>query len=247
MLRQLLAFIAFVVIRLWCLTLRYRFIDGHHSLLKIQDGYSVLYAFWHGKQLMLFGYPGPRPMVQMVSLSKDGDLQKAILGWFGFSVVRGSPKKRGEQALYEMTEQVLQGYHGALAVDGSRGPVHQVKPGIVHVARDTGAVIIPIAAAARYRTVLKSTWDQYEIPWLFSPTVIVEGQPIEVDQEIDDDELERIRKQLELRLRMLHLKAEEMVRPAKQPPADDEENEDATVDDESEDYRSDRAEKDIRP
>lgn len=200
MIRRLLAFFAFLLIRALGLLLRYRYLDRHHSLLVQEKGHPVLYAFFHGRQLMLLNYPLPQPMVQMVSLSKDGELQAMILRYLGFVVVRGSPGKGGRQALLEMTDLVLNGCHGALAVDGSRGPLMKVKPGILHLARDSSAAIVPLAAGATANTVLERAWDRYMIPWPFSRVVVVEGEPMQIDEDIDDEELELKRIELEKRL-----------------------------------------------
>jgi len=207
----ILAIFAMFIIRLVGFLLRYRFYNRHHSILAEEEGKAVLYAFWHGKQLMLLNYPLPMPMVQMVSLSKDGDLQNEILKLLGFSIVRGSSGKRGQEALYEMTDMILKGCHGALAVDGSRGPYGKVKDGILHLARDTGGVVIPLAAATQRKIVLKKSWDKYEIPLPFSKTVVLEGKPLEINPDISDDELEGQRKILERALRNLHQKAEELL------------------------------------
>lgn len=206
--RRFLAFWAHLVIRLLRRLWRYRYVDRHHSLLTVEAGRPVLYAFHHGKQLMLLGHIVPLPMVQMVSLSKDGDLQSEILRLLGFTVVRGSPGRRGTEALYEMGELVLNGCHAALAVDGSRGPLHTVKPGILHLARDTEGAIIPLVAAARRSFVLKRTWDHYEIPWPFTRVVILEGEPITLDADIDEEEFEQTRQKLERRLLKLSARAQ---------------------------------------
>ncbi|RJO74018.1 MAG: DUF374 domain-containing protein [Myxococcales bacterium] len=212
MLRQFLALLAYLVIRLISALLRVRIVGRGGLLRAVEENRPALFAFFHGRQLMLFGYPAPRPLVQMASLSKDGDLQAEILRLFGFTVVRGSPAKRGQEALYEMTELCLNGCHAALAVDGSRGPYQKVKPGILQLARDSGGLIIPLAAAARYCTVLSRSWDRYTIPWPFSHVAIVEGEPIEIDSEIDDEGLEGQRAMLERRLLELQAEAERLVR-----------------------------------
>jgi len=207
MFKRLLAVLAFIFIRIYCKLLKYVYINRHHSVMAAEEGKQILYAFYHGKQLMLLGYPVPKPMVQMVSLSKDGELQKEILHYLGFTVVRGSQGKNGREALFEMVEFVLSGVHGALAIDGSRGPYGKVKPGIMYLARDSGGVIIPLAAASKKNIVLKNTWDKYEIPLPFTKTVVIEGEAIEIDGEIDDPELEYERQKLEITLKELHAQA----------------------------------------
>lgn len=110
-----------------------------------------------------------------------------------------------------MADLVLHGCHAMLAVDGSKGPYQKAKLGILHLARDTGGVIIPLAAAARRKIVLEKTWDKYTIPMPFSPTVILEGEAVLVDPEIEDEDLEKLRAKLEKDLISLHRKAERIV------------------------------------
>jgi lysophospholipid acyltransferase (LPLAT)-like uncharacterized protein len=205
--RRFLAFLAHLLIRLFRSLWRYRYIDRHHSLNAIEDGRPVLYAFFHGQQLMLLGHRNPFPMVQMVSLSKDGDLQNDILHFLGFTTVRGSSGKGGAEALYSMADLVLNGCHAALAVDGSRGPIYQVRRGVLHLARDTEGAIIPVVAAARRSITLKSTWDQYEIPLPFARVVTIEGEPIVIGEDITDEEFESARALLQARLLALTMRA----------------------------------------
>src|SRR5262245_36237552 len=87
-------------------------------------GKSFVCAHWHGDELLLVGRFNLRPMAVMGSRSRDGELMKRILEWFGFTVVRGSSTRGGAGGLKGLIDSVLKrNLHASLAVDGPRGPV----------------------------------------------------------------------------------------------------------------------------
>src|SRR5713101_5014300 len=131
------------------------FIVLHRATLKVQrqrfDHYiglkaravPILFALWHGRMFLSIQAHRQEGIVTMASRSKDGEI---IAGWLesnGYSVVRGSSTRGGSQALREMVRRVRSGRAGALTVDGPTGPPRIVQPGIVQLARLTGAWILP--------------------------------------------------------------------------------------------------------
>ena len=79
----------------------------------------------------------------------------------------------------EIVRKVHSGYHAAFTPDGPRGPRYTVQPGIVAVAKTTGAAILPVTYSARWRKVFRS-WDTFLMPLPFSRVVVVYGEPIYV-------------------------------------------------------------------
>lgn len=61
--------------------------------------------------------------------SRDGEIMARVLGHFGFEVVRGSIRRNGHKALLALIRGMREGKTVALAVDGPRGPLHDVKAG----------------------------------------------------------------------------------------------------------------------
>jgi len=198
----LLAFVLFIFMRLLTFSLRYKHINRQYSISAEYKSQPVIYAVLHGHQLLLYGFPYHLPMVQMCSLSHDGELLTRVFRLMGFTVVRGSSSRRGREAAFEMTDLIYHGCWGALAVDGPRGPYGVVKRGIVDIARDSQALVIPLVAAAKYSYSLKS-WDRFILPLPFSAAVTIEGKPIEVPLELLEDEAEAIRNKLERQLHEL--------------------------------------------
>ncbi len=149
------------------------------------EGKATIAAMWHGEQFLVYHLHRKMKIAVMSSLSADGEIQTGILKRFGYEVVRGSSSRGGARALVEMVRKIRQGYGAFFAVDGPRGPIHEVKPGIVYLAEKTGGAIIPVSARAEHFTVLKKSWDRYMLPMPFSRAVIIYGDPIFVSGDID--------------------------------------------------------------
>jgi lysophospholipid acyltransferase (LPLAT)-like uncharacterized protein len=165
-----------------------------------------IYAHWHGDELCLVGEYAYKRMAILSSRSRDGELMTRVLTYLGFKVARGSSTRGGAGGLKGLIDVVKkEGYNASLAVDGPRGPIYKVKPGILKLAQITGRPLIPGAAAARRRFVFRNAWNKCYLPLPFTRCVIVYGKPIWVPQEISDEQLEEIRSTLESTL--LHLKS----------------------------------------
>jgi lysophospholipid acyltransferase (LPLAT)-like uncharacterized protein len=77
----------------------------------------------------------------------------------------------------------------AFTVDGPRGPRYEAKPGPVMLAKKSGNPILPFVIEPRkYWTV--NSWDRMQIPKPFSKALIIIGEPIHVDADADDAEIE---------------------------------------------------------
>jgi len=171
-----------------------------------------IYAHWHGDELMLLGAFADRGMAVMASRSRDGELMKEVLQRLGYFVVRGSSTRGGAGGLKGLIDAVEGGVkEAAVAVDGPRGPIYEVKPGIIKLAQTTGAVIVPGACAARSKFVFKNAWNRCYLPYPFSRAVILCGDPIKVAPESSPEELEAFRLNLEMQLRTLKVEAERRV------------------------------------
>lgn len=166
-----------------------------------------IWAHYHGDELLLVGRYAFRGLSVMASRSRDGELMGRALQWLGYRVVRGSSSRGGAGGLKGLIDCVLkEGRDADLAVDGPRGPVYRVKPGVLLLAQATGAMLVPGAAAASRRFVFKKAWNRCYFPLPFSRCVIVYGEPFRVPKDLTDAEFEALR--LDLEARLLELKRE---------------------------------------
>jgi len=204
---RILSFIGWTVMLLWSHTVRIRFVDrdipeGLHA-----QGKNIIYAFWHGRQFLLFYAYRNTGVVIPASESRDGEIQAGIIGRFGLGVVRGSSKRKGAQALLGLVDALRSGKDIAIAVDGPRGPAYEVKQGITYIAGKLGIPIVPLSVAAKRAWVLEKIWDKYLLPRPFTECVIMYGEPIIVNG-TGEEELENKRKHLTGSLNAIMAKAD---------------------------------------
>lgn len=145
----------------------------------INDQY--VYSFWHGEQFVPFYVNRNMNVVIMSSMSKDGEIQSGILEKFGYIAVRGSSSKGAEKALVETLRYAKKGYKVAFAVDGPKGPLHKVKPGILFISQRLGIPLVPLCGIAKNVKILEKAWDKYKIPVPFSKALIIYGKPIKIE------------------------------------------------------------------
>ncbi|MDR1940730.1 MAG: DUF374 domain-containing protein [Endomicrobium sp.] len=161
---------------------------------------ASIYPFWHGTALQMIMNNQKSGIVIMASLSKDGELISGILKRFGFDTVRGSSNKGSQRALKEMTELALSGKTLAYAADGSRGPYHRLKPGVIYTAQKSGLPIYPVAACPKRKITLKS-WDKMEIPFPFTKAVQIFSPAVYIKE---SDDIEQKRAEIEDKLNRLY-------------------------------------------
>jgi lysophospholipid acyltransferase (LPLAT)-like uncharacterized protein len=149
-------------------------------------GVPILFALWHGRMYLSIQAHRGQGIVTMASQSKDGELIARWLERNGYVVVRGSTTRGGGPALREMVRHVRSGRHAALTVDGPKGPPRIVQPGVVQLARLTGAWILPITSSSARPRFLAS-WDRYLLPRPFSRNVVVYGEPFSIPGEMSDE------------------------------------------------------------
>lgn len=192
---KVLSFIGWVLISIWSRTVRIQLIEKEIPDRLRAEGNNLIYAFWHGRQFLLFHSHRNTGIVIPASESRDGDIQAGVLQHFGFDVVRGSSKRKGDRALLGLVDGLRKGKDIALAVDGPRGPIYEVKQGITYLAGKLNKPIVPVSTSAKRFWILEKIWDKYMLPVPFTRGVIVYGEPIIV-RGIQEEELESKRREL---------------------------------------------------
>jgi lysophospholipid acyltransferase (LPLAT)-like uncharacterized protein len=149
-------------------------------------GVPILFPLWHGRMFLPILVHRHQGIVTMASQSEDGEIIARWLGRNGYVVVRGSTTRGGSEALRQMVRHVRSGRHAALTVDGPKGPPRVVQPGVVQLARLTGAWILPITYSSARPRFLKS-WDRYLLPGPFSRSVVAYGEPFPIPESMADE------------------------------------------------------------
>ncbi len=164
----------------------------------------ILYTCWHGQLAYVFYHfrYRPRQVVLLASPSFDGELIGRIAEKFGAIVISGSRNKGGLAALKKIAGLMRQGNYGGIIADGSRGPYHHAQKGVVVLAREAGAPILPVAVASEKKIILNS-WDRFELILPFSRVALLFGEPLVVPPDAKGKGLEVFRLELETRLNSL--------------------------------------------
>lgn len=188
---------ATVLIYLFGKLTRFEIEGADHLESVTAAGKQPIYTLWHNRMFFTYFVLRHRGIVQMISQSFDGEYTSRILQRFGFGVIRGSSSTGGKAALAELADIIRQGVPVAFTVDGPRGPRYKVKAGPAVLAMRTGNAVVPFHIAPRKYKAIQS-WDRMQIPMPFSKALVLYGEPIFVDanatnQEVDEkiDELQR--------------------------------------------------------
>lgn len=163
-------------------SLRIHVIGGDEVDTLVKSGERLIFSFWHGRHFLMIQHLRRKRASVMVSPSRDGALIAHVLRKSGYGIVSGSSHKSPARALIQAVRRVQNGSNLLVTVDGPKGPIYQVKPGAVFVAKKSGAWIVPMTVSARPSVTMRS-WDKYQIPLPFARTLIVFGKPYQLDKD----------------------------------------------------------------
>jgi lysophospholipid acyltransferase (LPLAT)-like uncharacterized protein len=179
----------------------------------IESGRPVIYALWHGRMYCLLKCVPQERVAILVSPSNDGDFITQMSYWLGYrNFIRGSQKRDRTHAAFGMYRAIKeQNLSVVFTVDGPRGPRYKVKPGIIRLAEETGAPIIPLGSSAAWLLALfKNSWDHFHAPFFFTPIHLNYGKPIYVPPDINDEAVAQYCQELEEALLQINLQADEV-------------------------------------
>lgn len=205
---RLLGTLAAWLIRLLRSTVRIEH-HGNAAVLAAQAaGERPVYAFWHRHLLlMVYCWQGSGPVSVLISQHEDGSIVARAMESFGLGAVRGSTSRGATGALRAMIKNSRAGHALAFTPDGPRGPVGEVKVGVIATAAAAGRPVQPIALAASRAWRLRS-WDRFLVPKPFSRVAFTYGELMPVDR---DGDFESQARELARRLDDLERRAERLV------------------------------------
>jgi lysophospholipid acyltransferase (LPLAT)-like uncharacterized protein len=152
----------------------------------VAAGRPFVVAFWHGRLLMMPEAWRYSPRFNMViSRHPDGQLIARTVKHLGIDTIVGSSSRGGTSALRAMLRALTDGECVGVTPDGPRGPRMRASAGVVHVARLSGAPIVPLAYSAAPSRLLGS-WDRLMVPLPFGRGLIQWGEPIEIATDADE-------------------------------------------------------------
>jgi hypothetical protein len=163
---------------------------------------SVVFATWHQLLFTTIITQKNEKIQVMVSRSLDGELVCPTAEKMGYVPVRGSSRKGnidkgGKKAMAQMIDNIFnKGLSAGIAVDGPKGPAKKVKAGVIKIASETGASIIPSLSSARDYWSFKS-WDEFRVPKPFTRVIVRQGKPIPVPKDLGMEGLNQYKTKVE--------------------------------------------------
>lgn len=171
---------------LWSRTLRIKGKEGWKAITDAHaQGKPIVLALWHNDlfSLVYFASRQCRDYVSVVSQSKDGEIIARVLERLGHTMARGSSSRGGIRALLTAVREMKKNNKiGSFAVDGPRGPRHEVKQGAIFAAQRAGALIFPLAAIPKKKMVFDKSWDHFEVPYPFTSCRLRVGEPLTIPE-----------------------------------------------------------------
>ncbi len=138
--------------------------------------YGYIYSFFHQDELSLLKRFQNKKIAGMCSPSKDGMIMGTVMEELGFIPVRGSSNKRPIAAFIESLKLIKQGYKYGIAVDGPRGPIFEVKPGVIKLSEKANRPIVPHVAIPEKYIQSQKAWNKIKLPLPFTKIVIKFGK-----------------------------------------------------------------------
>ncbi len=193
-------------------SLKIRSISEEKILELNRSGQRLVYVFWHGQNFIMIKYMAGRNVSIIASPSRDGRLLAGVLRMFGYGIIPGSSDKSPIRAIIQSIRVMKAGRDMALAVDGPKGPIHQMKLGALFLAKKMNAPIVPLANSAFPAWTFRS-WDRFFLPRPFSRAVMVFGDPIRVSPDLSEETVQKEIRIIESELNRLTALANRITNP----------------------------------
>ncbi len=203
-----------LLLRFWFLFIRTKEVilpDSTKHL--IEKGGGFVLAIWHNNMASLVTYCHKELLKKhgvhispLASHSKDGEFISQTVAKFGFQTIRGSSSKGGAAGAIALIRAAKQGIVPLFTVDGPKGPLYEVKPGVIEVASLTKLPIVILLTSFDHYIEFQKAWDKHRFPKFAAKQTFLYSEPIPIPQGLSREEI--LQKTAELQTRMQTLWAE---------------------------------------
>jgi lysophospholipid acyltransferase (LPLAT)-like uncharacterized protein len=149
--------LARTLIRCLRVTMRLEFVNS--AMYRGEGARQVIFAFWHGRLLMMPYFYSGRGISILVSQSKDGELIAETVKGFGMDSVRGSTTRGWFAGIKGLMRAARAGQDLAITPDGPKGPAQKAQMGALQIAKATGLPIVPLTFGASKKKPLRAGTD----------------------------------------------------------------------------------------
>lgn len=147
---------------------------------RLSNKNPFIVVHWHGDEIPLLLLVTRYGLATMTSTSKDGELINWIIEKLGGATSRGSSTRGGVSALIGLLRLITkQKRNASVAVDGPKGPIYKVKPGVFEISRVTQSPIYWISVSADRYFQFEKAWNKAILPKPFARVYIELHGPME--------------------------------------------------------------------
>ncbi len=218
--QSLLAWLISAYVEVMIATLRWRFENRGPTDAAMDSSEGLIGLLWHGRiaqGMACRPVMKTKPRRVMISMSRDGEFIAMAAERVRIPTIRGSAgrgnqvlAKGGAAAFRQALKFIRQGGVMLLTPDGPRGPREVMPLGPTQMARAAGCPVFLLGLAARPALALGS-WDRGRLPLPFARACLVLDGPLRVPAEAEEADLETIRADWQIRMRLAQDRAESLL------------------------------------
>lgn len=196
----ILGFIIWIFYRLMVMSWRIELHEPDELKALHKNKKSFLLAHFHGDEFSMLFLAKKYGLSTMISTSKDGQLMNVVYTLLGGKASRGSSTRGGVSALKGLIELSRQGRPMNISVDGPKGPIYEVKPGVFELSRVLKTPIFAGGAYCESAWRFPKSWNKAFFPKPFARVVIVWTGPFGPITKEDDPRSPELAKTLQNQL-----------------------------------------------
>lgn len=198
--KYVLPYLIFVVYKFLYWSWRINYNENPEFKNCLKEKKLVVIAHWHGDELGILYLLNRYHASIMASTSKDGSLMAKAAELLGSEVARGSSTRGGATALKGIFRLAKKGWNPSIAVDGPKGPIYEVKPGVFEISKRLKADIYPLTVAVKNKFTFEKAWNKTFLPLPFTKVQVVVGEPMRAPSRDHDSREPKLAKDLKFRI-----------------------------------------------
>ena len=201
--QKFIGFLFYSITSLVCKSIKWTYLVENEKSNIFNNNQEYIFCCWHNR-LFLGPHLLPRNRIinALQSSHSDGMITSLAFQYLGMKVILGSSKKGGMQAFRKMVKCLQSGESVAITPDGPKGPKEVVKEGIIKLAQITQKPIIPLVwSTNRYKVI--NSWDNFIIPFPFSKGVYSFGNPIYIEEKMNEEAIRKAKTNLQHEIQRL--------------------------------------------
>ena len=153
---------------------------------ELKKNKGVILSHFHGDEIVLISLAKHYKIATMTSTSKDGEMMNTALKLLGAKTSRGSSTRGGVSALKGLIRLSKLGHNCSFAVDGPKGPLFEIKPGVFELSRLTQANIYTCGVSCNQAWHFLRSWNKTFFPKPFAKINVVWTGPLVAIDKLTD-------------------------------------------------------------